>query len=334
MYLIAQCQEEQKYGDANVIGDRCILDCLAYAKWRSRQFDDGPRRYEALVRRFEAEIGERVSVYRRSLMVLVRPWDRVNGTENTDDNVRLTMSRKQCDELNDIFVGLYEAFDIAFVDLEDVDRGRRVAKIKAALSKAHVGWAKVPLNNSLIKHYDDSRKNSRKEWKKRGKNKKSQKTSHPAPTAPPSSPTRISFYLQDQNEAIRTIKIFERHLELQYTPYKGPEKSRFAEKFDPEVERLVFVHFGSNVDEKFAFDVVFNGIKINGQLYSFVGPSSAAGLKDRKAVFWPGDSNAVEELLRLCGDFDKVETVSKRLARKALIFTDVFSTGICIDGDI
>lgn len=130
-----QCESEKSIlsdggNEVDLLSDRCVLDCLAYAIWRKQQFEGGQQKYEQFYEAhkvkmkiviqfpkdlqkvcwiyFQYLIDECFTRYRESLVILVRPFDLENGTENTADNVRLTMNKKQCQDLNDIFIQIME----------------------------------------------------------------------------------------------------------------------------------------------------------------------------------------------------------------------------------
>ncbi len=68
-------------------------------------------------------------------------------------------------------------------------------------------------------------------------------------------------------------------------------------------------------------------IFLGGSQFSFLGGSSWA-IKERKCFLWRGDPAAASEVLRKCGRFDKLPSVSKRLARIGLLFRAVHHTGV------
>ena len=69
---------------------------------------------------------------------------------------------------------------------------------------------------------------------------------------------------------------------------------------------------------------------IRGEEYSFLGCSSG-GLKERKCYLWRGPEEEVETLLKECGQFDKLKTVSKRMARVGQLFSGVFPSGVLLE---
>lgn len=113
-------------GAPDYLSDRSVLDCLAYARWRSGQMPAEEGR-EAWARLLEgcgviflwaklpvsfkyvganfgskAEISDSVARYRRSgLVVIVHPWRGSGGTKEDDDGVRWESNQSLAEELTE-----------------------------------------------------------------------------------------------------------------------------------------------------------------------------------------------------------------------------------------
>ena len=106
--------------------------------------------------------------------------------------------------------------------------------------------------------------------------------------------------------------------------------SRFVKKYG--VSRLATIKFHQTVRASEIQSLLLDGVRINGQEFSFLG-CSTSGLKERKAYLWRGTPAQAETVLLENGQFDKLKTVSKRMAREGLLFSAIDNTGVEIDDE-
>ena len=97
--------------------------------------------------------------------------------------------------------------------------------------------------------------------------------------------------------------VYRRNLDFASSPC-----SRFVKKYG--VERLATIKFHQSVRGSEIQSLLLEGLKINGEEFSFLG-CSTSGLKERKAYLWRGSPEEAERVLLENGEFDKIKTVSK-----------------------
>ena len=114
--------------------------------------------------------------------------------------------------------------------------------------------------------------------------------------------------------------VYRRNLDFASSPC-----SRFVRKYG--VERLAIIKFHKSVRGSEIHSLLLDGLKINGEQFSFLG-CSTSGLKERKAYLWRGSPAEAEKVLIENGEFDRIKTVSKRMAREGLLFSAIDYTGV------
>ena len=148
-------------------------------------------------------------------------------------------------------------------------------------------------------------------------------------------PDHIPFFLD--GDSIRMVELFEDHMELRAGGYRqfrekagrSPDScSRFVKKFGDE--RLFCLKFDQRVRPEDVQRLLLPGVWVGGHQYNFLG-CSQAGLKERTALLWRGSTRDVADVLASCGDFHKIATVSKRMAREGLLFSSVQMSGVHVE---
>ena len=164
-------------------------------------------------------------------------------------------------------------------------------------------------------------------------------------------PRNLTFFLslKEKESDIRMFEIFEDHYIIKSVGFKSsggrapPNAdlvyrrnldfasspcSRFVRKYG--VEKLATIKFHQSVRGSEIQSLLLDGLKINGEQFSFLG-CSTSGLKERKAYLWRGSPAEAEAVLLENGEFDKLKTVSKRMAREGLLFSAIDYTGVDIE---
>ena len=261
---------------------------------------------------FQELIDKSVSRYQNSLIVLVYPWSQ---SDTADDGVRLSMSHKQCSRFTEILIELLERFKIGYLRLDDCDFKNRLTVLENAALKGQ-----IRRESYNLQHYMEISDKKLRNVKKAGnisvRNSKA------------SNDTSISFYLDstDEKNSIRSVKICEDKASLYFTKL-GEMKGRIL--YFINTSDLFCIEFDFKVRAADVQKMLLGNIFINGEQFSFLGCSSS-GLKERKAFLLKGDSKNAESTLGKYGKFDEIPSVSKRLARIALLFSSVHMTDIKI----
>lgn len=115
---------------------------------------------------------------------------------------------------------------------------------------------------------------------------------------------------------IKTIEVLdEEQYELTYTDF---ESNRMIYRYG--ACKFACLIFAPNLSPQRVYSLINGPICINNEQFSFLGCSSS-GLKTRKCYLWKGTPNEASAILRENGDFDCINSVSKRLARIGLLFS-------------
>ncbi len=109
-----RAESDLERNGADYVSDRCVLDCLAYARWRCDQLED-EEAWRNFKDKLKDEIAESVERYQAGLVVLVHPWRPEGGTKGDEDGVRLTMDRSECGHLMKCLVTVAEEFNVAYL---------------------------------------------------------------------------------------------------------------------------------------------------------------------------------------------------------------------------
>lgn len=144
--------------------------------------------------------------------------------------------------------------------------------------------------------------------------------------------TCFSFYLEDNRKfgmSIRSVKICQDRSKMCWSNL-GLKKGRFFQKIP--TEELFCLEFDMKLSPNDVRKILLGKIYVNGHEFAFLGCSST-GMKIRKAFLMKGDKKSVENKLAACGEFEKIQSVSKRLARITLLFSSVYLTNIEIKND-
>ena len=242
----------------------------------------------------------------------MHPWEFAPSEE---DGTRLSMNSSESRQFVDIIHLLLSEHNIAYVDLIAGDLSER---IKRLLNAIH---GKLDRNSCSLNYYNELRL-SRKELSKikndrRKSNRKKSKTEF--------ENTNVAFFIDLPKNNIPEIHIYQNRIELSTDKIAA---SRFTDKYG--FENLAAIHFDQKLRPTEVQKILLGKIYINGDQFSFLG-CSAIGLKSRNVFLWKGTKEDVKKIFLDAGNFEKIPSKSKRMARWGLLFSEVFITDICID---
>ena len=130
---------------------------------------------------------------------------------------------------------------------------------------------------------------------------------------------------KEQGLSLRMLHFTADKVQCSFKPFPPGKSNRMVHRYG----RYSFVL--ASFDGKVAPDVVVKllkkGLLINGEEYSFLGCSSS-GLRSRTCYLYKGTKVHVQTLLEKCGAFSKIRSVSVRIKRIGLLFSEAYPTGI------
>ncbi|KAH3869364.1 uncharacterized protein LOC127868002 isoform X2 [Dreissena polymorpha] len=133
------------------------------------------------------------------------------------------------------------------------------------------------------------------------------------------------FDRTDRRIQIPILKLYEHEYKQEWA--KFTKVNRFFSRFG--YKQLLCLHFDNNFPSKRAEELCLKGVKVNGKAYEFLG-CSTAGIKQRKCFMWQGTRDEVVSILKECGEFGELKTVSQYLGSISLLFSDVQLTPIIV----
>ena len=95
---------------------------------------------------------------------------------------------------------------------------------------------------------------------------------------------------------------------------------------------LLLLSFHRKVSPQIVLWVLQCGLWVNGEEYRFLG-SSSSGLKNRTCYMIRGSKERVTEVRNECGQFSKIKSVSKRLKRIGMLFSEVRPTNVVVQDE-
>ena len=240
-------------------------------------------------RSLEQNISDKLASYRNQFVVLLSP---VQNTEHRNTQMRL--SEDGWKEMKVKYLKIFEENKIPFLDVGSLDFNTRVDLITDAL----VG----KITNDMLSFNMDS-----------------------------SESKNFPFYLtpraRHEQICIPTLKIFNDHIEKDWTIEEKGKTNRFMHKYGHD--RLVMMAFDINIRASVVQKILLSEVRINGEIYNFLGCSSN-GLKNRKCFMWRDSADEADAVIAENGNFSEIKPVSKRMARIGLLFSSVTITDIVI----
>ncbi|KAH3869363.1 uncharacterized protein LOC127868002 isoform X1 [Dreissena polymorpha] len=252
-----------------------------------------------------------VERYRNSLVVLLNPvkWQ-------YDDGICLRLKKDDWLVVKGIYVELFLKQGIPFIDLREESLDEILSEIRKASS------GEIRIDSDIGRLYQENTLQTDRPRRQASRNFDDNLTIQ----------NNFSFFLRvdthNMHINIPTIKLNDCEYKQDWTKFPVDQTNRFISRFSHE--RLICLHFDIKVKSKTAQELLIKGVKVNGQNYEFLG-CSASGIKERKCYMWKGTQFEVKDILKQCGDFNEIKTVSKYLARISLLFSTVQFTSIEIN---
>ena len=208
----------------------------------------------------------------------------------TDDGFRMVPTKKEQMEFTKEMRGILRQYNVPHVYIDITDRGKRMLILEKSARGNFV------FETKLLDQY----------------------------------PLSIPFLLHrkpSQNKAIRTLMITPESLITKFTPFSSETKTnRMVDRYGED--RFILLDFENrDVAAELVRKVLLKGVLVNGEEYHFLGCSSS-GLKKRTCYMLRGSAKEVETVLSECGDFSAIKTVSKKLKRIGLLFSEAGPTRV------
>ena len=208
---------------------------------------------------------------------------------STDDGFRLVQDGKEQELFTNTLTSLLDKYRIPYIYMEETNREKRLE----CLEKATQGL--FPFNSEIIK-------------------------GHPL-CLPLFSVSRSSSHII----SLPTIDITQDTIKLTFSPFEIGKTNRMIDRYG--LEQFLLINFNAKVTAELVRNILNKGVWVNGEEYQFLGCSSG-GLKQRKCYMFKGTVETVEAILKECGSFSSINSVSKQLKRIGQLFSAAVPTGI------
>ena len=259
--------------------------------------------------------------YRRSLIVLVHPWG-WNGKGKdalVNDGTRKSMTSNEVNEFTELYESVLRLFEVPFVALKSKELSHRVKLVQDLLSGVSENpFGRLALNEKLTHPKLD--KKGQSEILEKEVKQFHQHFYLPKPSDQKSDKEVHKIQLP-------MITILPNIIKQSWTTLDPGKVNRIVDKYG--VGDLFLIQFDISVEPVKVEFILQKGVKINGEIFSFLGCSSG-GLKERKCYLIRGDNLHAEKIRNENGNFSKLKTVAKRIARFSLLLSNVKKTGIKI----
>lgn len=290
--FIEQNKRETLHADTPFISDRGP-DPLVYTILEDEE--------EAMTLSEHTAVKACFDLYRKCLVVVVCPLD-----NTADDGVRLVQSNEEQQKFTDGLHRVLRKYKVPYMTLIEKDREERVRILKAAVQKGQVPISAEQFKAQLCLTFYMER------------NPANNDTFDP-PVLPMSR--------QGKEARVRTFDINPNDMLLTRPPMDNSQTNRMVDRYGED--SFVLLQFHKKLSEEFIREVLQQGILVNGEEFRFLGCSSS-GLKSKKCYLFRGDVERVEAVLSECGNFNKINMVSKRLKRIGLLFSVAINTGVVV----
>ena len=150
-------------------------------------------------------------------------------------------------------------------------------------------------------------------------------------------PLNIPFTctLRDQSSnatSLRTLQFSLDKVQCSFKTFQQGKSNRMIHRFGKD--KFILTIFDKKVSSRVVVEILREGLLVNGQEYSFLGCSSS-GLRNRTCYLYKGTEKDVRAVLEECGSFSQIKSVSVKLKRIGLLFSEACPTGIVLsDEDI
>ena len=210
-----------------------------------------------------------------------------------DDGIRLVQSTSDQEAYNKKLCELFHQHNVPFIYTGITDLQKRLSMLEDAV-KGKFPLAKLEEKKCLSVPFNISR---------------------------PSSSSSCVY--------LRQIQVTNDCIQLSYTIFSQGKTNRMVDRYGQD---LLVLCFDSKVSPSLVQSILRPGILVNGKLYNFLGCNSS-GLRSRTCYMFCGRKKQVEQVRSDCGDFSAIPSVSKRLKRIGMLFSEVKLTGVVITDD-
>ena len=143
-----------------------------------------------------------------------------------------------------------------------------------------------------------------------------------------SNPVNIPFTLEESvspSLSLRELQFTIDKVECSFKPFPAGRCNRMVQRYGKDM--LILAHFDRKVSPQSVIDLLENGLLVNGDEYNFLGCSSS-GLRNRTCYVYKGTKQDVANVIADCGSFSEIQSVSVRLKRIGLLFSEAYPTHI------
>ena len=149
-------------------------------------------------------------------------------------------------------------------------------------------------------------------------------------------PLNIPFILREQPSqliiSLWCLQFSIDNIQCSFKKFSQGKSNRMINQFGKD--KFVMASFDKKVSPHVVVKILQKGVLINGDEYNFLGCSSS-GLRSRSCYLYKGTKDEVRAVLDECGSFSQIKSVSVRLKRIGLLFSEAIPTSIELsDGDI
>ena len=289
-----QCQSEY-------ITDNCIVGSLVHI-YMCLADETALERISSM-----PNVNELLKRYQSSLVILLC-YNSKHGQSSL--GLQCRADKENTTEIKKAYREILDKYSIPFLEIGSSDLDIQMKVLNKGI------LCDIPLYTATLENYESQKKVD--QGKQTADCVKVQKT--------------FSFFRKsshkEQTIQIPTIIVKEQSYEQIWTSYSTRKTNRFISVHGHE--NLACIEFQPSIRSTRVQKTLLNGLRINGELYTFLGCSSG-GMKKRKCFLWKGKEEHGQKLIQALGDFSAIKTVSKRLARISLLFTEVQLTSIKID---
>ena len=147
-----------------------------------------------------------------------------------------------------------------------------------------------------------------------------------------SSPVNVPFHakqcLSSKCVQLRYINITSEGIHTLFSDFSQGGTNRMVDRYGED--NLLLLSFNRKFPAENVCCILHQGLFVNGEEYNFLG-SSSSGLKSRTCYMLHGSKERAKEVRMECGDFSNISSVSKRLKRIGMLFSEVKPTNVRVD---
>ena len=212
----------------------------------------------------------------------------------TDDGFRLVPTTCEQCKFTTLLCKFLTRYRIPYINLNETDHNRRMALIGKAVK------GEIPLDS-------DSK----------------------------SYPLHIPFTLQEKSPhqliiTLRSLQFSMDKVQCFFKAFSPGKSNRMIQRYGKD--NFLLTTFHRKIPPFVVLEVLRKGLLVNGEEYHFLGCSSS-GLRNRTCYLYKGTEEEVEAVLEECGSFSKIKSVSVKLKRIGLLFSEASPTGIEISDE-